>query len=450
MNVQFPRSLGASFVAWALVLPLVSCSKNGAQKAEIASLSQEIADRDTSIQDLETRSTELEQKNSTLESKISEAEQKTSELEDQLARTKSDLEAMQKAKAAEQAQAGIKTPGQILAATKEQIDKKLPAIVMIEGDVSRSRGVLIQADGKTWLYSAAQGLSGNTKFTIKGADGTAITKFGEFQTATDTSLVRLGIQQEIPVTIALDSQATVDPTTQLVAVTADPNGGALQALDCRIAKTTGNDFEIETYGTQQSQGCPLLAAASGKVVAILSGGPPSADLTLWQNPQQTTNYDSRTRAARLNRTIEWKPSTISGFLDERRKIDDMNKTTRLLHALASARVAGEALLIGGTQGGGTTTMIQVLNQNASSPLVVALRKVQTDLANKKVRVAVRDINRSLANILGDAQNASTRQVQEFRGTAFSFHHRPLAEAALKWRVEADQSLKTVLGTFTTR
>ena len=137
MNVPLPRSLGAALFACAVVLPLVSCSKNGAQKAEIASLSQEIADRDTNIQDLEARSTELEQKNSALESKVSEAEQKAGELADQLALAKSDLEALQKTKATEQAQASIKTPTPILAATKEQIDKKLPAIVTLEGDVSK-------------------------------------------------------------------------------------------------------------------------------------------------------------------------------------------------------------------------------------------------------------------------------------------------------------------------
>ncbi|MCX6868581.1 MAG: hypothetical protein NTV46_20720 [Verrucomicrobia bacterium] len=447
MNVPLPRSLGAALFACAVAFPLVSCSKNTAQKAEIASLQQEIADRDTNIQDLETRSTELEQKNSELESKVSEAEQKASDMEEQLTRAKSELETMQKAKATEQAQASTKTPAQILDATKEQINKQLPAIVSIEGDVTRGRGVLIQADGKTWLYSAAQVMSGNTKLTIKSADGTALTKFGEFQVATDTSLVRLEIQQEIPVKITMDNTASVDASTPLVAVIAEPNGGALQALDCRIAKTTGNDFEIETYGTQQSQGCPLLAAGSGKVIAIFCTGTTSADLTLWQNPQQTTGSDARTRAARLNRPIEWKTSSLNGFLDERRKIDDLNKTTRLLHALASVRVAGTFLQLGGALGGGSTTMTQVLQQNATNPLVVALKKVQTDLSNTKVRVAERDITRRLANILGDAQNAGTRQVQEFKGTVISFYHRPIADTSLKWRTEADQALKATLLTL---
>ena len=447
MNIQFPGSLKAVLLACAVVLPLTGCSKNKAQKAEIESLTQEISDRDTNIQDLENRSTELEQKNAALEGKVSEAEQKANELADQLSRAKSDLEALQKAKATEQAQAATKTPTQVQEATKEQIDKQLPAIVKIEGDVTRSHGVLVQADGKTWMYAAAQGLSGNTKLTIKGADGTAITKFGEFQVATDTSLVRLEIQQEMPVKIAMDNLATVDANTELVAVIPDPNGSGLQVLDCRISKTNGTDFDIETYATQQSQGCPLLAAASGKVIAIFSNGSTSADLTLWPNTQQNTGTEPRTRAARLNRTLEWKPSSLNAFLNERRKIDDLNKTTRLLHALASVTVTGESLQLGGTQGGGTTTMTQVIQQNATDPLVVALKKVQTDLANKKVRVAERDITRRLASILGDAQNASVRQVTEFKGTAFSFYHRPLVESTLKWRAEADQALKATLVTL---
>lgn len=448
MNITLPRSLGAALFACAVVLPLVSCSKNAAQKAEIESLQQEIADRDTNIQDLETRNTEFEQKNSALESKVSEAEQKAAEMEEQLTRAKSDLEALQKAKAAEQAQAITKTPTQILAATKERINKQLPAIVPIQGDVTRSRGVLMQADNKIWLYAAAQGLSGNTKLTIKGTDGTALTKFGEFQVASDTSLVRLEIQQEIAVKIAVDLTATVDADTPLVAVTADAQGGTLQMLDCRITKTIGSDFDLETYGTQQSQGCPLFAAESGKVVAIFSSGPTSGDLSLWSNPQQTTDYEQRTRAARLNRTIEWKPSSLNAFLDERRKIDDMNKTTRLLHALASVRVAGLSLQLGGAPGDGSTSMLQVIQQNSTHPLVVTLQKVQTDLANTKVRMAERDITRRIAKILGDAQILGTRQTTEFKGTVFSFYHRTFAENTLKWRGEADQALKATLATFT--
>jgi len=231
MKRPFPRALGAALLAWAVALPLVSCSKNEEQKAEIESLRQEILDRDANIAALESRGTELDQKNSELDGKARDAEQKAGQLENQLTQAKNELAALQKAKDAEPVKAPIQTPSQTREATKTQLGKQLPAILLIEGDVTSGRGTVIQADGKTWLYSAAQVFSGNSKFTIKGADGAAITKLGGFQVAADANLVRLEIQQEMPVKLELDGKAAVDATTPLLAVSAGPNGTALQVVE---------------------------------------------------------------------------------------------------------------------------------------------------------------------------------------------------------------------------
>jgi hypothetical protein len=447
MKRQFSKSLGAVLLAWVVALPLVSCSKNEKQKAEIESLRQEILDRDANIAALESRSAELNQKNSELDGKARDAEQKAGQLENQLTETKNELAAMQKPKAAEVAQAPTQTPSQIRETTKTQLGKQLPAILLIEGDVSSGRGSVIQADGKTWLYSAAQLFSGNSKFTIKGADGAALTKLGGFQVAADANLVRLEIQQEMSVKLELDGKAAVAATTPLLAVSAGPNETALQILEYRITRTDGNDFDLEANTIPSSYGCPLLSAESGKVIAIFSSGSTGAAPTLWPNAQQATGAESRTRAARLNRTIEWKPTTIAGFLGERHKIDDMNKITRLLHALAAMRVAGESLQLDATLDGGNTTANKVLAENAALPMVTELMKIQTDLTGKKMGMAARDIKRRLVSVLGQAKNASSRQVQEMKVIVFSSYHRSLAELALKWRAEADQAVNATLDTL---
>jgi hypothetical protein len=168
---------------------------------------------------------------------------------------------------------------------------------------------------------------------------------------------------------------------------------------------------------------------------------------LWPNAQPATGAEARTRAARLNRNVEWKPTTIPSFRGERRKIDDMNKTTRLLGALAEVKVTGESLQLDGPLGGGNTTVHKVLAENAALPMVAELVKIQTDLTSKKMGLSARDIKRRISSVLSQAKNASSKQVQEMKTSVFSPCHRPMAELALKWRAEADQAVKTTLDTL---
>lgn len=444
MKRQFLRSLGGCLLACAVALPLASCSKNKEQKAEIETLRQELRDRDTNIETIQSQSQELSRKNSELSAKTNEAEQKALQLESQLAQYKSDLESLRGAKANEAAQTSIQTPSQVLESAKTQLVKQLAAVLLIEGDVTSGRGSLIQADGKTWLYSTPQVFSGNSKFTIKGADGTALTKIGGFQMAADANLARVEIQQEMPTKFEFDAKASVDTTTPLVTVSAGSNGEAPQESDCRIARTVGNDFELTINTIPASYGCPLLSAQSGKVIAILGSGAAETAPTLWPNTQQAPVSDPITRAARINRTIEWKPATIAAFLAERHKIDDINKTSRLLFAMAAVKVVGTSLQLNAALGSGGATVLKVLEQNAALPMVAELMKIQTDLDVKKMGIATNDIKRRLSSILSQAKTASARQIQEVKGSAFSSFHRPAAELALKWRAEAEQATTAAL------
>ena len=105
------------------------------------------------------------------------------------------------------------------------------------------------------------------------------------------------------------------------------------------------------------------------------------------------------------------------------------------------RVTGDALLLDGRLGGSTTTTtLQVFQQNAALPMVAELMKIQSEQAEKKKRIAARDINHRVASILGQAQSVSTRQVSELKAMSLSSYHRPAAELALKWRSEADTAL----------
>ena len=444
-------------LACAVALPLASCS-NKKDKTEIQSLKQDVSERDSSLDSLRSRSEELERKNSELTSKVNEAENRANTLQSQFDQVKADLDALRNAKSSEAAvQARTQSPAKNLENTKAKVAKQIAAVVLIEGDVSSGRGTVVQADGKTWLYTSPQVFSGNAKFSIKNTDGTAVSKFGAFQFATDANLVRLEIQQEMPVKFEVDNAATIEATTPLTAVSATPAAAGSAATEpqpneCHATRTSGNVFEIESYALQQCGGCPVLSAESGKVVAIISS--PETPPTLWPNTQAAYGTDQNIRAARLNRSIDWKSTTIATFLGERHKIEDINRTTRLLYAFAAVKINGESLQLEGSLGGAaggiggtTTTVLKVLEQNTTLPMVAELMKAKTDLADKKVRSSARDINRRVSSILSQAKSASVRQAQDMKSVVFSPYHRAAAELALKWRAEADQALSTAIDAF---
>lgn len=450
MNRQYPTLLSGLVIVCAVALPLASCS-NKKDKAEIESLKQELLDRDASLNSMRTSNEDLARTNAELTTKVNEADHKAGALQSQLDEVKANLESLRDAKANEAAQTRTQAPARTTDAAKAQLAKQLAAVVRIEGDVTSGCGTVVQADGKTWLYTVPQVLSGNAKFSIKSADGAAIGKFGAFQIAPDANLVRLEIQQEMPVKFEVDSSAAIEATTRLTAVSAgsagtDAGAGAPQVNECHASRTVGNDLEIESSALQQSGGCPVLGADSVKVIAIIASANPPP--TLWPGGQAAAGSDSNTRAARLNRAIDWKPATLAGFLGERRKIEDFNRTTRLLYAVAAVKVGGESLQLdgplGGSAGGATTTVLKVLEQNAALPMVAELMKIKTDLADKKMRSSVRDIDRRIGSILSQAKSAGTRQIQDMKSAAFSPCHRPAAELALKWRGEADQALTTAI------
>ena len=442
MQFKFLSVVGRALCVCAVVFSLTACSKKKEHQAAIESLNQEIADRDVGIQDLETRRQELEQKNSELEIKASEAEQKAGQLEEQLRQAQSALDTLQQAKEAETTKA--KTPSQVIEESKAQLGKQAPAVLKIEGDASRGHGSIIQVDGKTWLYSVAQVFSGNAKLSIKDPEGKVLTQFGEFQVAADTSLVRLEIPQAMPVKLEIDPKATVATNTPLMAMSADSRNAGLQMLSCRVAKINDLDFEIDSNALSQNFGCPLFAADSGKVIAIFSPSMGEASRTLWPDDTSNRSDEARTRAVRLNRPIAWKPMNMTGFLEERRKIDDLNKITRMLHALASVKVSDEAIEFGGPIEGSRLAMAQVIQQNAAPGVAAALKKVQSDLANKKVRVAQRDILRGLVKILGETKSNGSRQATELKSIGLSAYHRALAGSALKWHAQADQAIDATL------
>lgn len=448
MRAYFAKLSLAVLSACAMAFGTSSCSKSTELKAQVASMEQDLKERQTDIEDLRERIRVLEKENAELRDKGRSAEHAANETKNSLQLAQNDLEALRKARTADQERAKAQSPQQLLTNAKNQLNQQLAAVVTIEGDVASGRGFVVQADGKTWLYSTSQAFSGNTKLAVKDSSGTVLNKFGEFQMAADSSVVRLELQQDVPTKFEIAPPANIEPNANLVTLTIPREGGAVQLLECRALQAVGNDVELDVYGTEQSVGCPVIGADSGKIVGVLGSGSAAVG-PLWPNsPDPSSEADPRPRVQRLNRPLEWKTSNIGAFLAERKKIDELNKSTRLLRALSVVRPATTGLVLDGVVANGNVSARQVLEQNAANPVVAELVKFNTTLTSQKVKVAERDINRRVGAALEEAARASRKLAQELKALPISNYHRPLAEAALKWQAEAEAAVAEIVASLT--
>lgn len=419
------------------------CSKNAEQLARIKQLEQELQDQQSANESFQRQTEELEKTNSEFRVKITQIEQELKFEKNKATTAQQELETLRKAKAAEEQRAISEAPAKKLAAVKSGFDQQLAAIFSIEGDVSKGRGVVIKTDGKTWLYSSARIFSGNTKLAIKTPSGTAVTKFGEFQIAMDSPICRLEIQQEMPASFEIAPTGTVENSVSFITAVPSPETGTMQAIECLSTDSAGNEFGLDAINNENSSGCPVASTDTGKLVAIFAQAAPP--VSLWPDSQAMT--DALPRAHRINRAIEWKKSTITAFLSEHRKINEINATTRLLQALALIRANSNGLLVDALVAGTDISVLQILEQNASLPLVVELKKLHADLSGKGVRLAERDISRRLTRSLEDAASIGKRQVQDLKAAPISPYHKPLAEQSLKWRADADQAVAAMIASL---
>jgi hypothetical protein len=401
-----------------------------------------VNDRVADVEDLRGRVQALEGDNEKLRDTSDKAERKVQELEAKLRDAEGQLASVRQAKEAEAQRAANKTPREKMEEAKKIVEERLAAAVMVDGDVVKGRGFLASADGKNWLYAPASVLSGNSKLTVKNSSGDTISEFGAFQLAADADLVRIEVTGEVEKVLEIDPKANLAAGAMLLAATGGADGGPLALSECRIAAAGQTDMELDAYGLDGNQGCPLFDAESGKVIGIIARAA-AAPGDVW-GASDTTPQIERPKGARLNRTIEWKDSTIAAFLGERRKIDDANRITQLLYALAALDPSPEGMNLDATAGGNKTAR-QVLDDNKAMAAVQELLKLQESLGAAKMRMSERDIKRRIGSVFSQVGSASRRQSEDLRKIVFTPFHKPLAEACLRWRQDAEDKLADALG-----
>jgi len=439
MNDRFMKNQ-----SWALSAPVIAAAvfltgcKDEAQTRKIKELEEQATEQTSEIESLGNRLQEAEKERDNLRSEFSQAQRDANSAKEQVSQLQRQLEAMRKAEeavreAAREA-AAKRQPGEDF---KKSVEERLPAIWLIEGDQGSCRGIVAEAEGKTWLYFPATSLKGSAKLAVKDAAGATVTKFGEFQVAADANLARLEIKQDTPVRLKIDATAVLGENPGLLTASTPAEGGAVKVDQIQAGTVSATDIEYGSYNTAAIHGFPVFNSETGVLVGI-TVPETSATAELWETTQPAAT--GLTHAARLNRAIDWKPSNMGALLSERRKIDELVRLTRLIDAVALLRPTASGLNMQALVGGSSVSVRQVLEQHKTMAGVPELIKLDESLTSQKVRMSDADIKRQFSGIAGSFSNSGRKAAADLKAVKPSPCNKTDAENALKWNEAAEKKL----------
>lgn len=436
MKTVLMRRVAAAGAAVAVAVALGGCLKNKEQTAEIERLNAELEElREDAASDRE-RIEELEKESAENSDKAKDAERKARRLESQLADAERQVERYQ----LREAEAAKRKPtrAEKQAQGKELAAGKVDAVAGVEGDKVSGHGVLVEADGKTWLYAPASLLAANTKLEISAAGGERLQKFGEFAVASGADLVRLEVQDKVAAKLAPAAAAELASGTPLFGV------DAAQALvEGTSYDVQPGELRVDPMIGKCPPGTPVFHGETGGLLGIvgepLAGG---AERDLWGGGGGYEQPDQRP-VVRLDRVIKWVAVPIGAFLEEGKVLGQADRMTRLVEAFVAVKPGVEGMDLGASVGSAQTAR-QVLEENKSIPAVRSLMELEAWLKGRKMKPSETDLNRRVGSVYGQLAGEVKRQTAELKGRVFSPFHEAAAKQSLGWRGEAEKKLAELL------
>lgn len=322
-------------------------------------------------------------------------------------------------------------------AGREAAEVHLGALVTITGDVSKGRGFLVKADGKTWIYCAPSILAGNSKLQVTQRAGAELEKFGTFQMAKDVPLARLEVLEEVEMALTVAEASELKSGAPLIGIGED---GTL--VTGRSYGTEGPRLKADSRFLKCPLGTPVFNGESGALLGAMVEGE-EEKRELWPR-DDSYSYGARQAVIRLDRETEWQETSIAGFLEESKVLAEADEITRLILAFTTVRLnAGGANFDVGV--GGTTTAKEVLARHKDLSAVRSLLDADEWFKERAERASDQDKNKKLRSVYGDIDRAARRDTTRLAAREFSSYHAAAAKQSLEWRREAEQQLKTILG-----
>jgi serine protease Do len=319
---------------------------------------------------------------------------------------------------------------------KEMAKRVLPSVVVIEGDASSGSGFILREGEKTYLYTAAHVLSGNSKLTAQTSDGTQYVKFGGFELAEGYDMARLEIEGEVADAAKLADPSALAIKRRIFAVGNSGGSGVLTVLDGEVTGLGPSEFELSSEIIKGNSGGPVFDAESGDVMGLVTRAMAARD-DIWSSDTRFTQI--RRFAGRLDGTITWKRMPIGSFLNERKQIDEIDRGTKLLFALSMLRPTTAGLRMDTKIKEGVTAM-QIFNENQDQQAVKDLIEMNGTLGARGMTLSERDLVKKFMSFYQQILSHGQRQTKSFNPAGFSSYHRKEAELTVKWRQDAERAV----------
>ncbi len=323
-----------------------------------------------------------------------------------------------------------------LDAGKEAAGGNLGALVEIKGDVNAGKGFVVEADEKTWIYFSPTILVGNSKLEVTLGGQGKLEKFGAFELAKDAGLARLEVQDEVAAKMSVGDASTLASGAAVFGITED---GSL--AEGRFYGAEGTTFKADSRLAQNPLGTPVFHGETGELIGVLleSG---TVERELWPQQWRGSTVGSQ-EVCRLDRTIAWETSSISGILEESKAIEEADRLTRLVTAFATVRPSEGGLSFDGTVGGAQTAR-EVLAGFKDQSAVRSLMDLDGWLKEKGARASEKDREKKVQRVYEDMVRVSKGNTATLEAKKFSTYFAAAAAKSLEWRKAAEEKLAAIV------
>ncbi|MBB5351164.1 S1-C subfamily serine protease [Haloferula luteola] len=315
----------------------------------------------------------------------------------------------------------------------------LNSMVMIEGDQGKGSGFICRVDGGYYVYTAAHVLSGQSRLEVKLVSGQVLREFAYLEASESADLVRLRLSHPVNDFLEVASGKGAEEPALGVKVVAIGDSGGLSTvtrLNGKVAGVGTGQLEIDNQVIQGNSGGPVLLENCWKVAGLVTHGVQNRDDVFSAG---TRFAQVRRFACRLDLPHRWRQLSVSDFLGEAKRIDELDRVTRLVFALAALTPTQAGLRLD-TQMKGGMTVLSIFEENKEMRVVRQLMQMNRELAEKKLLTSEKDLIKKYREIYYSALNGSKGQADEFAPERYSYYHRESAKASKEWRLKANQLL----------
>ncbi|MGE9270801.1 MAG: S1 family peptidase [Verrucomicrobiales bacterium] len=308
-------------------------------------------------------------------------------------------------------------------ASRRPGDEVAEAIVVIEGDQGVGTGFLAAIGGKTYLYTAAHVLSGNSKLAVKLRNGQKILRFGRFEASSGADLVRIEVLEEVPAALLLgDTDGQSQQGKVIYAAGNSGGGGTVGFLEGKIQGVGAESIEIDAKVIQGNSGGPILDGVTHEVLGVVTHLV-AARKDEWA--KETRFSEIRRFGCRVDREWIWDEVPCGRFLVEGRQLKDLTDLNTLMVFALDPNEWRNPQLRG----------------YEDHRIVKEIRELQSWIDNQRGRmtgVSESDRRKKVASFYTGLRTSSRQQMRDFRPGRFVWFHREMAEQVRLLREEIDE------------